>query len=159
MWHSSSVVYIESATVNTSNFLGLATLLLLWINLKVAPGTNIFILIDKDDDTASTWDIAHLHCGVFYRMWMFQVASMRKGVARIKGIPYVRIIMRNEKTSAKLLKPPDRDKLFGKGISFLAAELGLGPRHRCSSPHTFPHSTSHGCCSAAGCRLQCWWHF
>ena len=74
---------------------------------------------------------------------------MRKGVARIKGIPYVRIIMRNEKTSAKLLKPPDRDKLFGKGISFLAAELGLGPRHRCSSPHTFPHSTSHGCCSAA----------
>ena len=97
----------------------------------------------------STSDIAHLHCGVFYRMWMFQVASMRKGVSRIKGIPYVRIIMRNEKTSAKLLKPPDRDKLFGKGISFLAAELVLGPRPRCSSPHTFPHSTSHGCCSAA----------
>ena len=113
-----------------------------------------FILIAKDDDKISTSNVAHLHyCGVFYRMWMFQVAPMRKGVARIKGIPYVRIIMRNEKTSAKLLKPPDRDKLFGKGISFLAAELGLGPRQRCSSPHTFPHSTSHGCCrlQAAGC--------
>ena len=97
----------------------------------------------------STSDIAHLHNGVFYRMWMFQVASMRKGVSKIKGIPYVRIIMRNERTSAKLLKPPDRDKLFGKGISFLAAELVLGPRPRCSSPHTFPLSTSHGCCSAA----------
>ena len=93
----------------------------------------------KDDDTnltKVTLDIAHLHCGVFYRMWMFQVASMRKGVSRIKGIPYVRIIMRNEKTSAKLLKPPDRDKLFGKGISFLTAELVLGPCPRCSSPHT-----------------------
>ena len=101
MWHSSSVVYIEPATVNSEHLKlhGIGDFVAAVNQLKSGTWHQYI-----HPDSQRWWhnlNVRHytLACGVFYRMWMFQVASMRKGVARIKGIPYVRIIMRNEKTS------------------------------------------------------------